>query len=274
MANPGTPLGTLVFRAGLVPADRLEDALEESVRRGRRLGEILLERGLIEEADLARIIAGQKDLPFLEREELQAEPEAVCLLSEEKARLYRALPVRLEDGVPLVAITDPTNDLVLREITLALGVERRFAVASRRDLMEALASAYGRAMEANGRHASVEELYMLEPELACGPDAPPEAIRSDNGRFRHTGLPGRSFVPAETGRALLVVVRLSNGEHVEVASASDQLAAQERARAFIRELAGREPEDWPYVGGRFLRPDSIMSVDILNDRPAGGADRT
>ena len=47
--RPDAPLGTLIFRAGLLPAETIENALEEGVKTGRRLGEILIERGLLKE---------------------------------------------------------------------------------------------------------------------------------------------------------------------------------------------------------------------------------
>lgn len=160
--RPDAPLGTLIFRAGLVPADQLEDALEEGIKRGRRLGEILIERGLIQESDLARILAGQKGLRYIDPSELELDPQAIALLPEEKARLYRALPVGFEGDAPLIAITDPTNDVVLREVTAALGVEPRFAVAPKTGLVDAIGAAYGRP-NANGTLPAAEGLRLAEP---------------------------------------------------------------------------------------------------------------
>src|SRR5207344_2676815 len=100
--------------------------------------EILIERGLINETDLARILAGQKGLTYVDPTERNPDPEALALLSEEKAKLYRALPLGFEDGAPLIAITDPTNDTVINEVTEAIGREPRFAVAARSELVEAL----------------------------------------------------------------------------------------------------------------------------------------
>ena len=157
--RPDAPLGTLIFRAGLVPADQLEDALEEGIRRGRRLGEVLLERGLISEGDLARILAGQKGLEFVNPAELPLDPAAVAYLPEEKARLYRALPVRFEDGVPLVAVVDPTNEVVIKEVSEAMGVEPRFAVATRSDLVIAIGHAY-----APGSNGAVVEQAQGDPD--------------------------------------------------------------------------------------------------------------
>jgi hypothetical protein len=308
--RPDAPLGTLIFRAGLVPADQLEDALEEGVRRGRRLGEILLERGLIREDDLARILASQRGFPFLGPAELAPDPAAIHLLSEEKARLYRALPVRLDDGVPLVAITDPNNDLVLREITAALEVEPKFAVATRRDLLEALALAYSSADAANGdwaRPEAVRDVFTPETldvladngepshsetvngaEREYAPEAPdvdaavpfetttpevseetvepdvPELAPEPEAVAMSYDVPDRSAPAVEVEGTHRVVVRLSNGERVEVARAKDRAEAERQAKTFIRGLAGRELSDWPSVGGRFLRPDAIVSVDVVD----------
>ena len=305
--RPDAPLGTLIFRAGLVPADQLEDALEEGVRRGRRLGEILLERGLIREEDLARILAGQRGFPFFGAAELAPDPAAIHLLSEEKARLYRALPVRLDDGVPVIAITDPNNDLVLREITAALEIEPKFAVATRRDLLEALALAYSSVEAGNGDRARPETvrdvfppetldvladnleppysetLNGTEPERApdldaavpfetTPPEAPeeteepaaPELAPEPEPAATSYDVPDSSAPADEVEGAHRVVVRLSNGERVEVARADDRAEAERHARTFIRGLAGRELSDWPSVGGRFLRPDAIVSVDVVD----------
>ena len=99
--RPDAPLGTLIFPAGLLPAETIENALEEGVKTGRRLGEILIERGLLQEEDLTRLLAGQKGLPFVTLRSEPVDPEATKLLSEDQARLFSALPIRFEEGQPL-----------------------------------------------------------------------------------------------------------------------------------------------------------------------------
>jgi hypothetical protein len=59
-----------------------------------------------------------------------------------------------------------------------------------------------------------------------------------------------------------VVARLSNGERIEVGAHDDEGAAKAEATAlmrFVRETGG----DWPFLSGRFVRPDAIVSVDIV-----------
>ena len=88
------PLGTLIFRAGLLGEEQLEDALREGMRTGKRLGEVLIARGWLEERDLGRLLAGQKGLPFVEVSVDDVEPAALDKLSEENAKLQVALPLR------------------------------------------------------------------------------------------------------------------------------------------------------------------------------------
>lgn len=136
------PLGTLIFRAGLLAEEQLEDALQDGMRTGKRLGEVLLERGWLHERDLGRLLAGQKGLPFIEVHSADAEEAALKMLPEEKARLQNALPLRYEDGQLVVAVADPSNELVIENLRRMLGSEPRLVVAPHSELIRAIGEAY------------------------------------------------------------------------------------------------------------------------------------
>ncbi|HEU5064818.1 MAG TPA: hypothetical protein VFT86_02885 [Gaiellaceae bacterium] len=141
------PLGTLIFRAGLLGEEQLEDALREGMRTGRRLGEVLIERGLIQEADLGRLLAGQKGLPFIEVTASDAEPAALEMLSEDSARHHVALPLRHEAGKLVVAVADPSNELMLENLRRTLGAPPKLVVAPYTELVKSIAEAYARPRE-------------------------------------------------------------------------------------------------------------------------------
>ena len=137
------PLGTLVFRAGLLPEEHLEEALQEGMKTGKRLGEILLERGWVSETDLGRLLAAQKGLPFVELDPSAIDATAPSLLPAEKARLHGALPIGFDGGVPVVAVADPSNDLVVENVRRALACEPVLVVAGRDALQRAISQTYG-----------------------------------------------------------------------------------------------------------------------------------
>ena len=136
------PLGTLIFRAGLLGEEQLEDALREGMRTGRRLGEVLIERGWVQERELGQLLAGQKGLPFVEVSASDVEPAALEMLPEEDAKLQVALPLRHEGGRLVVAVADPSNELMLENLRRTLGAAPSLVVAPYPNLVRAIGEAY------------------------------------------------------------------------------------------------------------------------------------
>ena len=180
------PLGTLIFRAGLLAEEQLEDALQEGMRTGKRLGEVLIERGWLNERDLGRLLAGQKGLPFVEISASDVEPGALQTLPEEKAKLQVALPLRHEDGQLVVAVADPSNELMLENLRRALGAEPRLVVAPYADLVRAIGEAYENppvqapppAEPVVAQPEQAVEPVAAQPETAEAP-APPEPLQPE-----------------------------------------------------------------------------------------------
>src|SRR5690348_5696902 len=71
----GLPLGTILFRQGLVEQQDLEEALGAGMETGERLGEVLIRRDLVTQDDIGRGLAAQQGLGFLREEELGFDAE-------------------------------------------------------------------------------------------------------------------------------------------------------------------------------------------------------
>jgi type IV pilus assembly protein PilB len=129
------PLGTLLVRDGLISTEQLEHALTEKEQTARRLGEIVVSRGWVPAAELARLLAEQHGLEYLDLASTPIDPAALSLLPEKYARLYEALPIRfLTEDLVLVAVADPTNVVASDNLRLAIGLNVRVAVAAAPDL--------------------------------------------------------------------------------------------------------------------------------------------
>jgi hypothetical protein len=71
------------------------------------------------------------------------------------------------------------------------------------------------------------------------------------------------WTPSELRR---VVVRMNDGEVLQVGTAPNRDSALVLARTVIAEI--EEPRgEWPLVGDRMLRPESVVSVDVLSTTP-------
>jgi type IV pilus assembly protein PilB len=132
-----------LLRDGLISSEQLEEALVEKDRTGSRLGEILVSRGWIDSTSLARLLAEQHGLEFVDLNEEQVDRNVAALLPEQYALRYQALPVRLvSDALVLVAVADPTNVLASDDLRLALGLNVRLAVASAPAIADAIGNCY------------------------------------------------------------------------------------------------------------------------------------
>ena len=159
VAQVWPPLGALLIREGLLTDDELDVALaQQRLSTSQRLGEILVERGVVTPAVIARLVAEQYELRYVELDERYVDASTVRLLSEELARTYSAVPIaRHDDGSLEVAIADPTKVIYSDDLRAELGVPVTVLVASP-DAIEALiATAY------QGEVAPVEHPYDVTP---------------------------------------------------------------------------------------------------------------
>ena len=153
-APAGLPLEGLLLRFGLITTEQLTEAMRERSATGKDIGAIVVERGWVDAARLARVVSG----------DTAAAPEPAP-----------------------------------------------------------------------------------EPEPAADPEPTP--------------VPPPPAAAQPSGQRVKVFVRLTSGERVDAGSFGSLDQAKERGAEIARTLAADAPE-WPFVAGRFLRPDTIVSLDV------------
>jgi hypothetical protein len=68
----------------------------------------------------------------------------------------------------------------------------------------------------------------------------------------------------ETTVAARLVVRMLGGDELELGMFDDRDAAIEAAKELVASFStAEESGDWPQLDGRFLRPASVASIDVL-----------
>ena len=139
------PLGALLAEAGLLAEAEIELALRTARSDGKRLGEVLTELGLVAPADVVRMVAEQRGLPFVDIAALQVDPSAARLLPADHARSFRTLPIGFVRGLPVVALADPSDDEAINGArSLLSGAE--FVASPEEAILAQLARLYVRAV--------------------------------------------------------------------------------------------------------------------------------
>jgi type IV pilus assembly protein PilB len=143
------PLGSLIVRDGIARPATVRDALVEAQETDSRLGEVMLAHGWIRERDLARLLAEQEKLDFVDLAKIDLDDAAVDCIPESVARRVKAIGYGFTNSVLLVAVADPTDDRGLDEIRDAVGRRVRFKVALQSEIDAALLDAYGDPLAAS-----------------------------------------------------------------------------------------------------------------------------
>ncbi len=161
--DPRRRLGDVAVELGFVDRELMEQVMAEERERHVPMGALLVEAGLIDAAQLARMLAERNSLDYVDLNEFEVDQGAANLIGAEEARRCRAVPIAfLDDGVLLVATADPSNVLGADDIAMATGYEVRRAIATPEGI-EALIS---RLSKLSGSVSELEE----EPEEEIGPE--------------------------------------------------------------------------------------------------------
>ncbi|HUU62066.1 MAG TPA: ATPase, T2SS/T4P/T4SS family, partial [Acidimicrobiia bacterium] len=138
MAGETEHIGTLLLEEGLLTRRDLERAVEVQADKGLPLTRVLVDEGIVAEADLVRALAGHIGLEYVNLEETNIDPAAAALLPESLARRYMVIPIGFEDDRLVVAMADPGNVLVVDDIRAVTGHRVLPRIATRGDIEDAL----------------------------------------------------------------------------------------------------------------------------------------
>ncbi|MBI2247244.1 MAG: Flp pilus assembly complex ATPase component TadA [Armatimonadetes bacterium] len=115
-------LGELLLEAGVVTSEQLESALEEQKRTGKRLAQIFIDRGLLAKGEAGRWLAHQQGYEYVNLTSEPIDLRIARLLPEPFVRRLMALPIREEGREILVAMADPSDILAIDEVSQATGL--------------------------------------------------------------------------------------------------------------------------------------------------------
>lgn len=115
-------LGSLLRRNGVISEEQLNEALVYQQEQGMRLGEALLTLGFCEDAHLARALADQLGMPFVDLEETPPPRELLRIFPSSVARRLGAVPVEKKDGAMVVVARNPLDFSVDSTLRKELGM--------------------------------------------------------------------------------------------------------------------------------------------------------
>ncbi len=114
-------IGEILVERGMITEDQLQEALEAQKTDGRSIGKILVSMGYLTTEDLARALSERLNVDYVALFEIEVDPEVRGVISENVLAQHNAVPLKIDNGRLIVAMSDP-NDLYARsDLTISAG---------------------------------------------------------------------------------------------------------------------------------------------------------
>ena len=134
-------MGHVLVSRGVVTETQVAAALKAQAGSGKRLGEVLVDIGALDERGLADALADFFGMPVTDLRKDTPEPSALALVPADVARDNLAIPIRVDDDGLYVAVAQPSDELrfLLSDVS---GHSVRLSIAPMTDIRWAIDRSY------------------------------------------------------------------------------------------------------------------------------------
>ncbi len=162
MAEPklGQPvsrrLGDLLVREGVIDQEQLQRALAEQKGTNEKLGSILVRLNLISDEQLFAFLSKQYGIPAIQLSQLDIDGEVLKLVPSQIARKYEVLPIQRRANQLTLAMADPTNVFAVDDVGFMTNLQVVPVVASQGAIRKAIDRLYD--VQASGIAEVISEM--------------------------------------------------------------------------------------------------------------------
>ncbi len=135
-------LGELLMEEGLLKPDQLKRALDEQQHTSERIGSILVKLGFITEDDLVEAIARQFHVPTVNPSQLSIPKEVLNLVPLNIVQKYHAVPFGVMGNTLNVAVADPGDLFIIEDVRFLTGKTIQTHVARESAIREVIGRYY------------------------------------------------------------------------------------------------------------------------------------
>jgi type IV pilus assembly protein PilB len=207
----GDKVWEVLVSQGKLTEEQLQQALRVQAVQGKDLGKVLVDLGYVSRKDLAQALARRLRIEYVELTERDVDRGAALLVDQKVLRRYGAMPLRLENGRLVVAMSNPTDIFALEDLAMLSGHQVTPVVALEDEILRiqskvfAVSEKVSEFLEEAGRSGNEQDLG----DVDLGEHSPDEApiIRLVSSILQQAVGDGVSDVHIEP-RARELVVRM------------------------------------------------------------------
>lgn len=135
-------LGELLVERGIINLRHLEKALAVQKEKGGLIGEILVDLGFVKEEEIAQALTVQYGFPYLPLGNYEVDPEVINIIPGRVARQYFIIPIDKIGNNLSVAMSNPLNVQAIEDVELLSNCSIQTFVSTSSDIKKAIERYY------------------------------------------------------------------------------------------------------------------------------------
>lgn len=162
-------LGDILIQEGLITEADLKNALSEQKKDNRKLGETLVDLGYVNELSIAQALQKQLKIDIVQLTGIKIPPDILNLVNEQILRKYMLIPFEFDKKDPnmlRVAMSDPMDIMAIDDLSIITNFKIAPVISLPREIAATIDRYYGNAeaMEVAERYTKEKEILDKEKE--------------------------------------------------------------------------------------------------------------
>ncbi len=159
-------IGDLLMEKNLLEEEKIQQAIQLQKKSGSRLGDIIIDKGWVSEHDFLQALSLQLDIPYISLQPGLYDPDVVKLLDNETSKRLKMIPLFMVNNILSVATSDAQAIAGFSEIEERLKCRVRPILARREDIIKTLNEAKSSELyDASLLDGFAEDFELVEDNL-------------------------------------------------------------------------------------------------------------
>ncbi|MDP3729901.1 MAG: hypothetical protein Q8R14_00030 [Candidatus Omnitrophota bacterium] len=137
-------LGELLLEKGIINQVQLDKALKIQKEKGGLIGQIFVMLGYVKEEEIAQALTVQYGFPYLPLESYEISADMIKLIPENVAKQYNLIAIDKIGNLLTISMSNPLNMQAAEDIEMLSGCKVQVFISTMTDITNAIKKYYGK----------------------------------------------------------------------------------------------------------------------------------
>ncbi|MCR5451578.1 MAG: GspE/PulE family protein [Lachnospiraceae bacterium] len=253
-------IGDLLIERGLITENELSYALDMQKQTHEKLGEVLVNHKIVTAEEMAQTLAIQLEVDYIDLLQISIPPELSNLVKKNTAKSNHMVPVRKQGDVLYVAMDDPLNYYGIDEVRKASRLRIVPLIATKDAVERAINTLYG----TEGAKQAIEEMTGISGSQVS--TATSNVFSQSNFDFIISSTDGSDSESAPTIRLVNSIIEkaaLDHASDIHMEPRENQMDVRMRIDGIMRDVL-KVPKD--AMAATIARVKTMSGMDVAEKR--------